>query len=38
MRVEVLRSLEGIVDIYMPDFKYSSSELAAKYSKAQITQ
>lgn len=33
-RVEVLRSLEGIVDIYMPDFKYSSSELAAKYSKA----
>ena len=33
-RVEVLRELEGLVDVYMPDFKYASSELAAKYSAA----
>ena len=33
-RVETLRSLEGLVDIYMPDFKYASAELAAKYSSA----
>ena len=33
-RVEVLRRLEGLVDIYLPDFKYASSELAAKYSAA----
>ena len=33
-KVEILKQLEGIVDIYLPDFKYWSSELAAKYSKA----
>ena len=33
-RVEVLRSLEGLVDVYLPDFKYSSPELAKKYSAA----
>lgn len=33
-RVETLRTLEGLVDIYMPDFKYASRELAAKYSSA----
>ena len=33
-RVEVLRELEGLVDIYMPDFKYMSVELGAKYSSA----
>ena len=33
-RVETLRSLEGLVDIYLPDFKYSSAELAEKYSSA----
>ena len=32
--VESLRMLDGLVDIYMPDFKYMSSELSAKYSKA----
>lgn len=31
-RVETLRSLEGIVDIYLPDFKYSQNDLAEKYS------
>ena len=30
--VETLRMLRGYVDIYLPDFKYMSPELAAKYS------
>ena len=32
--VEALRSLDGLIDIYLPDFKYMSSELSAKYSHA----
>jgi putative pyruvate formate lyase activating enzyme len=32
--VEVLRLLEGLVDIYMPDFKYSDPEMAERYSEA----
>lgn len=32
--VETLRLFDGLVDIYMPDFKYSSSELARRYSGA----
>ena len=32
--VETLRMLDGLVDIYLPDFKYKDSELAAKYSHA----
>lgn len=32
--VEALKCLEGLVDIYLPDFKYMSSELSAKYSHA----
>lgn len=32
--VETLRSLEGLVDIYLPDFKYMDSDLAARYSHA----
>lgn len=31
-RIEILKILEGIVDIYLPDFKYWDSEKAAKYS------
>ncbi|MEF8811766.1 MAG: radical SAM protein [Bacteroidales bacterium] len=31
-KVEVLKLLDGIVDIYMPDFKYFRSSMAAKYS------
>ncbi len=31
-RVEILRILEGIIDIYLPDFKYADSQMAAKYS------
>jgi putative pyruvate formate lyase activating enzyme len=30
--IEILKLLEGIVDIYLPDIKYSSDELAFKYS------
>lgn len=33
-QVETLKQLEGIVDVYLPDFKYFSAELAARYSKA----
>lgn len=33
---EALSLLEGIVDIYLPDFKYALSEPARKYSKASI--
>ena len=32
--VESLKYLDGLVDIYLPDFKYMSSELSAKYSHA----
>jgi putative pyruvate formate lyase activating enzyme len=31
--VEVLRLLDGIVDIYLPDFKYMDPAAAAKYSR-----
>ena len=33
-RVETLKTFEGLIDVYMPDFKYASCELAEKYSKA----
>lgn len=33
--IETLRILDGIIDIYMPDFKYSDPEVALKYSKAK---
>ena len=32
--VDTLRRLDGLVDTYLPDFKYASSELAARYSAA----
>lgn len=31
--VDSLRILDGLVDIYMPDFKYSSNEFGKKYSQ-----
>jgi putative pyruvate formate lyase activating enzyme len=31
--IETLKLLEGIMDIYMPDFKYGDDEKALKYSK-----
>jgi putative pyruvate formate lyase activating enzyme len=30
--LEIMRLLDGIVDIYLPDFKYQDGRLAAKYS------
>lgn len=33
-RIETLKALEGIVDIYLPDFKYSDNILAKEYSDA----
>ena len=33
--VETLRSLEDVVDVYMPDFKYASEELGKRYSHAK---
>ena len=31
-RLEVVKLLDGIVDIYLPDFKYWDSDMSAKYS------
>ncbi|MDW8071142.1 MAG: radical SAM protein [Anaerolineae bacterium] len=31
-RLEILEFLDGVVDIYLPDFKYWDSEMSAKYS------
>ena len=31
-RLEILEILDGIVDIYLPDFKYWDSDMSAKYS------
>lgn len=36
-RTEILRMLDGIVDIYLPDFKYSDDTNAAKYSSGADT-
>lgn len=33
-RVETLKKLEGYIDIYLPDFKYSSADAAKNYSAA----
>ncbi|RPF46975.1 putative pyruvate formate lyase activating enzyme [Thermodesulfitimonas autotrophica] len=33
--LETLKLLDGIIDIYMPDFKYTDPESAAKYSGAR---
>ena len=32
--VNALKMLDGLIDIYLPDMKYYSSEIAGKYSKA----
>lgn len=33
-RVESLRELEGLIDIYLPDFRYWDNQLALRYSQA----
>lgn len=34
-KTEILRYLEGLVDIYLPDLKYLEADLAGKYSHAK---
>jgi putative pyruvate formate lyase activating enzyme len=36
-RLEVVRMLDGIVDIYLPDFKYADGAMASKYSSGAAT-
>jgi putative pyruvate formate lyase activating enzyme len=36
-RLEILRRLDGIVDIYLPDFKYAERAMASKYSSGADT-
>jgi putative pyruvate formate lyase activating enzyme len=36
-RVEILEKLEGIVDIYLPDFKYADGKMASRYSSGAAT-
>jgi putative pyruvate formate lyase activating enzyme len=36
-RMEILKKLDGVVDIYLPDFKYSSDKMAEKYSSGADT-
>lgn len=33
-KVEAIRNLEGIIDVYLPDFKYSDAKLAGELSDA----
>lgn len=34
-KVETLKSLEGLADIYLTDFKYMDAQIAAQYSRAR---
>lgn len=36
-RLEILQVLDGIIDIYLPDFKYWDGKMAAKYSQSSDT-
>ena len=36
-RLDILKKLDGMIDIYMPDFKYSDGKMAAKYSAGAET-
>jgi putative pyruvate formate lyase activating enzyme len=36
-RPEILKKLDGVVDIYLPDFKYWDGEMAARYSSDAVT-
>jgi len=35
--VEIIKELEGIMDIYLPDFKYADGEMADRYSSGALT-
>ena len=34
-KAEALKELDGLIDVYLPDIKYFSSELSKKYSQAE---
>ena len=36
--VEVLKLLDGIVDVYLPDLKYADSDAEFQYSKVATTR
>ncbi len=36
-RVEILKFLDGIIDIYLPDFKYYDGKMASKFSSGAVT-
>jgi len=36
-RLEILKKLDGVVDIYLPDIKYSDPKMAAKFSSGAET-
>ncbi len=36
-RLEILKLLDGVVDIYLPDFKYSDNNMALEYSSGADT-
>lgn len=36
-KVEILKEFDGVVDIYLPDFKYADAKMAAKYSSQAET-
>jgi putative pyruvate formate lyase activating enzyme len=33
-KFEIIRSLEGMIDVYLPDYKYATKEIAKEYSDA----
>ena len=36
-REDILKKLDGIIDIYLPDFKYADKEMSDKYSSGAFT-
>jgi putative pyruvate formate lyase activating enzyme len=36
-RIEMLKQLDGVIDVYLPDFKYSSGKMAETYSAGAST-
>jgi len=36
-KLETIRSLSGIIDVYLPDYKYVTRAIAAEYSNAPTT-
>ena len=34
-KVDTLKRLDGLIDVYLPDLKYSDEKMGAKYSKVK---